>query len=220
MAYTTYKSLRNNIRLEDDEEEQEVDAKFPFLEVEKKHYRQFSQTFQAQHVHFYISKEIGDPEHYTDMIHFLNSAGATDVVSIHLNTPGGRLDTGVQIINAIQNSQAKVITILESTAYSLGSLIFLSGDEMVVNDYCLLMFHNFNSGLIGKGNELSSELEAMLQWFKSLAEDIYVPFLTPEELARITRGEDMWMQSSEIRSRLEKMIADAPTEEPAAIITP
>jgi ATP-dependent Clp protease protease subunit len=188
----------------DDEEQQEL--KFPLAELEKKPYRHFEQTYTAQHAHFYISKTIGEAEHYVDMIYRISAAGPSDVIFIHLNTPGGHLDTGVQIINAIQNSQAKVVTVLEGVAYSLGTLIFLAGDEMVVNDHCMMMFHNFNSGLIGKGNELVAELEATVSWFNSLAKDIYIPFLTEEEYERIARGEDKWMQSPEIRTRLEKMV--------------
>jgi ATP-dependent protease ClpP protease subunit len=140
------------------------------------------------------------------MIHKISAATSADTIFVHLNTPGGQLDTGVQLINAMQNSPAKVVTILESLAYSLGTLIFLAGDEMIVNDHCLIMFHNFKGGVIGKGNELTSQLEATIKWFSALAKKIYIPFLTEDEFARITRGEDLWMQSAEIRKRLDRMI--------------
>lgn len=201
MVYQYAKPQRGGV--EDDEHD---DFKFPFVDVEKKPYKQYDQTFAAQHVHFYLSKEIGPPDGYTDMVHRIVTASPSDVVFIHLNTPGGDLTTGVQIINAMQNSQAKIVTILESTAYSLGTLIFLAGDEMVVNEHCMMMFHNFNGGLIGKGNELVSELEATVKWFATLARSVYVPFLSEEEFERIVRGEDMWMQTAEIKRRLENMV--------------
>jgi len=188
------------------QEDDQDDVKFPFSEIEKKPYKMYEQAQIAQHIHFYLSKEVGEPDAYTDMIYRITVAAPQDTVYIHLNSPGGQIDTGVQIINAMQNSQAKVVTILESTAYSLATLIFLSGDEMIVNDNCMMMFHNFNGGLVGKGNELVSELEATVKWFTSLAQDIYVPFLTVEEFAQITRGEDRWMQTPEIKVRLENMM--------------
>ena len=104
----------------------------PMLGLKQKPYQQYDHVYTAQHTHFYLSKDIGEPSMYTDMIHRINMASASDVIIIHLNTPGGQLDTGVQIINAMQNSQAKIVTVLEGVAYSLGTLIFLSGDEMVV----------------------------------------------------------------------------------------
>lgn len=195
------KPARNNDGVDDDDKQ----SGLPLIALTKKPYREFAQTFSAQHIHFYISESIGAPAEYVDMIHAIASAGPSDVISIHLNTPGGQLDTGVQLVNAMQNSQAKIITCLEGSAYSLGTLIFLAGDEMVVNDNCMMMFHNFNGGLIGKGNELKSELEATIKWFEAMANDIYIPFITEEEMSRIVKGEDMWMQSPEIRTRLEVM---------------
>lgn len=186
-------------------EEDEEDRAFPFLE-KKKPYHQYDQILTAQQTHFYISKLIGAPDEYIDMIHRMAIAGPQDTIFIHLNTLGGQLDTGVQIINAMQNSQAKIITILECSAYSLGTLIFLAGDEMIVNDNCLMMFHNFSGGLMGKGNEMVSELAASVKWFLDLATDIYLPFLTEAELHKLIKGEDMWMQTPEIRTRLERMI--------------
>lgn len=190
-------------RLDEEEDPSKKEMPFPFM-PKRKPYQHFEQTFTATHIHFYISEEIGDPSDYIDMVHRIKTANPVDIVFMHLNTPGGRIDTGVQILNAIQSSQAKVVTILESTAYSLGTLIFLAGDEMVVHDNCMIMFHNFRSGVTGKGNEQASQINAQIKWFSQLAEKIYVPFLTKDELERVLRGEDIWMQSAEIRKRLEK----------------
>jgi len=190
------------------------------ISIKKKAFQHYEQTMSAQQIHFYISDELGAPDQYTDMIHRLAIAGPNDIVFIHLNTPGGRLDTGVQIINAMQNSPAKIVTVLESTAFSMGTMLFLAGDEMVVNDHCMMMFHNFKGGVVGKGNELTSQLEATVKWFAALAKKIYIPFLTEDEFDRIVKGEDIWMQSGEIRKRLDRVVNAAkpvvktPTKKP------
>lgn len=171
----------------------------------KKPYTQYDHVFTAKQVHVYISEEIIEPENYVDLIHTLNTADQNDVVYIHLNTNGGQLDTGVQIINAMQNSAASIITVLEGMAHSLGTLIFLSGDDMIVNDNCMMMFHNWRGGVVGKGNELTSELDATIKWFSSLAKRIYIPFLSEDEVKNIIRGEDIWMDSKEIKKRLAKI---------------
>ena len=208
----TYSPTRSG----DDEDDEREKLIPPHLR--KKPYQVFEQQFSAQHVHFYLSEDIGDPDAYADMIHRINVATPADVIFIHLNTPGGNLATGIQIINAMQNSQAKVVTVIESMAYSLGTLIFLAGDEMVVNDHCMMMFHNFKGGVIGKGQELVAQLDATVKWFAALAKKIYVPFLTEEEFARILRGEDLWMQSPEIRKRLDRMIKALEVKPPAKAV--
>lgn len=176
-------------------------------------YRLYEQPFQAVEYHFYLSEEITEPSNYTDMIHKISMANQSDVVYIHLNTIGGHLDTGVQLINAMANTPARVITCLEGVAHSLGTIIFLSGDEMVVNDHCMMMFHNFSAGVTGKGNEMVSELNATVKWFEQLARDIYVPFLSEEEVNRLIKGEDFWLQSSEIKQRLASIAVSAAESE-------
>jgi ATP-dependent protease ClpP protease subunit len=116
------------------------------------------------------------------------------------------LDTGIQIINAMQASKAHIITSIEANCHSLGTLIFLSGDEMVVNDNTLMMLHNFSSMTLGKGNEQHSQLEAQIKWFNTLASKLYIPFLSKIEFERVIKGEDIWLQSDEIKQRLKLMV--------------
>lgn len=199
-----YKYNIFNNKTENDDDEIPKTVPGIFIQKKKPFYC-YEQQLIAQHVHFYISGEIGAPDEYTDMIHRIMTASPNDVIFIHLNTPGGRFDTGVQIINAMKNSPAKIVTVLESSACSMGTLLFLSGDEMIVNDHCVMMFHNFKGGVIGKGQELAASVDATIKWFAALARKIYIPFLSEEEFERIVKGEDIWMQSTEIRRRLDKM---------------
>lgn len=175
-------------------------------EVEVKPYQHYEQHVARRIQHYYLSSAIEGPEQYIDMIHRIQTANPDDIVYIHLNTPGGHLDTGVQIINAIQSSPAHVTVSIEANCHSLGTLIFLAADEFIVHDNCLMMIHNFSGGVFGKGNEQQSQLEAQIKWFNTLARKLYIPFLSSDEFDRIARGEDLWLQSDDIRKRLEKMV--------------
>lgn len=175
-------------------------------EEEQKPYQHYEQLVQRRIQHYYLSSAIESPEQYIDMVHRIQTAGPDEVIYIHLNTPGGHLDTGVQIINAMQSSHAHVIVSIEGNCHSLGTLIFLAADEFIVHDNCLMMIHNYSGGVFGKGNEQQSQLEAQIKWFNSLACKLYVPFLSPDEFDRIVKGEDIWLHSDEIRRRLEKMV--------------
>jgi len=192
------------LRAEDDDNNDDDSRTVPYQK--KKAFQHFEQEYTAHQVHFYISKEIGEPDEYAEMLHRMNMATQADIIFIHLNTPGGNLDAGVQIINAMKNCDAKVVTILEGMAYSLGTLIFLAGDEMIVNDHCMMMFHTFKGGAEGKGNEILVQATATVKWFALFAKKIYVPFLTEDEFAQLISGSDFWMHSTEIRRRLNKMI--------------
>ena len=177
-------------------------------------FRRYEAQGTVRQISFYLSGEIGDPIHYTDLLYTLRSASNTDVIFLHLNTPGGNFDTGLQIINNIAASPAHVITILEARAYSMGALLFLAGDELILHDTCQLMFHNYSSALIGKGNEQQAQVLASSKWFEKVMRHVCRPFLADEELERIFKGEDIWMDSDEIRRRLHRIQKGEPSTHP------
>lgn len=178
-------------------------------------FRRYEAQGIVRQISFYLSGEIGDPILYTDLLFTLRSASENDLILLHLNTPGGNFDTGLQIINNIIASDAHVITILEARAYSMGALIFLAGDELIVHDTCQLMFHNYSSALIGKGNEQQAQVLAISKWFEKVMQHICKPFLSPEEVERILRGEDIWLDSDEIRRRLARLRKGEPSVRPS-----
>lgn len=184
--------------LRDKEEEQEE-------EKEEKPYSFYQQKLMTRQLHYYISGAIEDPSKYTEMIHLIRTTSPGDVVHLHLNTPGGLVSTGVQIISAMRASQGHVVTHLEGEACSMGALIFLTADEMVVYDDSLLMFHNYSGGAFGKGHEMTASIEATNKWYSKLANTVCTPFLTDAELTRIFDGADLWMLSDEVEVRLKKM---------------
>jgi len=171
-----------------------------------KAFQYYDQSLTSSLLTFYLSSEIVEPEHYVEMIHRIRNAGVHDLIYIILNTRGGQLDTGIQLINAMNASPATVTTVLDGECHSLGTLIFLSGDEFVINDHGLMMFHNFSGGVEGKGNEQAAQLGATIKWFAKLMKKIYYPFLSKDEIERLLRGEDIWMDSDETRTRCKRMI--------------
>lgn len=187
---------------EDAAEENEEDPKTVVTE----HFGYFEQPYGGKIHHFYLSNDLRGPQHYVQMVHILRSATPNDMVYIYLNTDGGRVDTGVQIINAMKNSQAHVCTVVEGSCCSLGTVIFLHGDEMVAEPHALFMVHNHSGGAVGKGHEYMAQATATTKWFERLARETYIGFLTPEEFDRMMKGEDFWMDSDEVNRRLKKYV--------------
>ncbi|MDK2124512.1 Clp protease ClpP [Parachitinimonas caeni] len=180
----------------------------------QRYFQRYESQIAIHQISFYLSGEIGPPLAYTDLLSSLRSANETDLIYLHLNTPGGNFDTGLQIINNVRSSPARVITVLEARAYSMGALLFLAGDELLVHDNCQLMFHNYSGSFIGKGNEQHAQVMAIGRWFEKVMSRICHPFLSREEIDHILRGEDIWMDSDEIRRRLHKMELGQPTTKP------
>lgn len=188
---------------QEEEEQSPVDRPYHFYE----------HKVTSRHLHFYISGPFEEPAKYTEMVHLIRTAQATDVVHLHLNTPGGVLSSGVQIINAMRSSYGHMVTHLEGEACSMGAILFLAGDEMVVYDNSVLMFHNYSGGMSGKGNEMTASIEAANKWYSRLARNICIPFLTEEEIEKVFQGADVWMLADEVQSRLKKMAKKLEAEE-------
>lgn len=165
----------------------------------------YEEQGRVRQISYYICGEIREPQFYTEMFYTLRTASSTDLVFLHLNSPGGDFNTGLQIINNVIASDAQVVTVLEARAYSMAALIFLAGDQLIVHDNCQLMFHTYTGIFAGKGNEQQAEGVAVSKWFEKVMNRVCVPFLAEAEVGMILRGNDVWMDSDEIHRRLSHM---------------
>lgn len=165
----------------------------------------YEQQLPVRQVSYYLCGEIDEPQFYTELFYTLRTASETDPVYLHLNSSGGDFNTGLQIINNVLASNARVVTILEARAYSMAALIFLCGDELIVHDNCQLMFHIYSGIFSGKGNEQQAEVMAVGKWFEKVMSRLCTPFLSEAEIASILKGADLWMDSDDIRRRLQRL---------------
>lgn len=173
----------------------------------------FKQVIPLTIYHFYISDVIEDHAPFYELLNTLKTAEAHDRVIIYLNCPGGALYVAIQIVNAIQTSQATVITCLDGQVCSAATLIFLAGHEYIVNKHGSFMIHNYSEGVFGKGNEIISRVKHATDWFEKLTYDIYGNFLTPEEIQGVLQGKDLWLDSDAVLERLQKKEQNEETEE-------
>jgi ATP-dependent protease ClpP protease subunit len=180
-----------------------------FLSNDPNTIKSYKQIVPVSLHHFYIVDEIEDVKPYLDLINTLKTAEAHDTIFINLNTPGGNLNTAIQIMSAIKQSSATVITCLEGSVCSAGTLIFLSGHKFMVNPNCTFMIHNYSQWTGGKGNEIALQVKYQENYFHKLAKDVYGGFLTENEIKDVLQGKDLWFESDEVISRLKALNADA-----------
>ena len=80
----------------------------------------------------------------------LEEIGNVKQINVHINSYGGEVAEGLAIYNALRNHSAKVTTICDGFACSIASVIFMAGDERIMNDSSLLMIHN--AWMFAEGN--------------------------------------------------------------------
>jgi ATP-dependent Clp protease protease subunit len=164
-------------------------------------------------VNLYLCGEIKAAEEYVEWFQLFRAAGETDIIYIRINSEGGDLFAALQIVRAIQESNATIICSVEGICMSAATLIFLSADRFELSDHTMFMFHNYSSGTIGKGGEMYDQITHFRAWSDKLFNSFYKDFLTPEEIKSMLDNKDIWLDAEEVAKRLKNRI-EADNEEP------
>lgn len=80
-------------------------------------------------------------------------------ISVYINSYGGEVAEGLAIYNSLRRHKAKITTICDGFAASIASVIFMAGDERVMNDASLLMIHNAWTVCSGNAQELRKQAD-------------------------------------------------------------
>ena len=103
----------------------------------------------------------------------LESLQGVDEITVRINSYGGEVAEGIAIYNALRNCPAKVITECAGFACSIASVIFMAGDERIMNEASLLMIHNAWSRCAGNADEHRKEADD-LDTVTQLSKQIYL----------------------------------------------
>lgn len=158
--------------------------------------------------HFYIDDDIGPNNEIRTLIRTLKTAGPSDLINIYINTGGGRLDTCLQIIHSIQNTQALVICHADGFLYSGGSLVFFAGHQLVVNPHTHFMMHDASTFHAGKFNEIDKAFKSYNTLLYRLYHDVYEPYLTAEEVDTVLSGKDLYLDGDQVTGRIERALKE------------
>lgn len=146
------------------------------------------------------------PSYYRFELEALEQAGENDHIQITTNSIGGRLDTGIEVTNAIANSKAHVHGILRSSCHSCGSIIFLACTTHEVGIASEMLLHSGEGGSVGTPSQSVKRAESYKRQVRTLFETVYSGFLTEEELDQlIEEDKEFIFGSQEISERLENM---------------
>lgn len=170
-----------------------------------KAYKIYTQRVEQKIHHVYLTESITCSEKYAELLNQLRLASVHDQFRFYLNNFGGYLHTGIQIINAINECEAKVVMVVDAPIYSMASLLALCGNEIIINDNSFLMFHDYSGGTVGKGNELFTKAINDREYTAKLFTYCAYPFLSFEEINNICEGKDLYVSAEDARKRFKKL---------------
>lgn len=162
---------------------------------------------QCVNIHeFYLSGDIESSEDYIDWFDTIRSAGENDVLKFYINSSGGDLFTAIQFMRVLSDTSATIVVSVEGACMSAATLIFLQGHQFEVSPHSMFMFHNYSSGVVGKGGEMYDRLAHEKDWSEKLLREVYSDFLTEKEITSILDNKDIWMDGDECIKRLKKKV--------------
>jgi ATP-dependent protease ClpP protease subunit len=150
----------------------------------------------------YLDGEIGEPSQYREIYHALINAGHQDLVLLHINSNGGRLDAGTQIINHIKNCKAKVVGVMHMEAASMASAIMLACNDWELNTFSTAMIHSCSYGAIGKQSDIRTRVDFTTKFNEKYIRENYTGFLTEDEIDRVLKGDDLYFDSEQLEEKL------------------
>lgn len=141
--------------------------------------------------------EISQFEEYTTFITELALMQRDDSVALYINSPGGSVDIGASILNAIKYCPATVTAVVEAPSYSMASMIALGCHNLIMFKNTFLMFHNYSQITGGKGGELMSSMAHGDANYHQLIVDTCYPFLSKSEINKIRRDQDVYIYDND-----------------------
>lgn len=153
----------------------------------------------------------------------IRSADADDLILLYFSdAPGGSMGTGQSLINAIMETPAHTVAILEGHNCSLATMIPLLCREVIVTPYTSMMLHSVSG--YSHGTMVNQERQAMFfsKLYSDFIDDVYDGFLSTEEIQDLKNGLEIYLNSEEIEERLQRRaeLMEAEAEEVAEVGTP
>jgi ATP-dependent Clp endopeptidase proteolytic subunit ClpP len=91
-----------------------------------------------------------------------------DRVNIHINSPGGIIDEGLPIFNAIQSCTKETHTYIDGIAFSMGAVIALAGKTVHAAKNSLILFHNASGWASGNAQDMRETADMLDTYDTSL----------------------------------------------------
>lgn len=118
-------------------------------------------------------------------------------MNLHVNCVGGDVFDGMAIYNVLLKRTQKTTVYVEGIAASMGSVIALAGDEVIMSENSLLMIHNAWGGTMGEADDMRKYAN-ILDKLSDESADIYVKKtgLSLEEVKDMM-DEETWLNAEE-----------------------
>ena len=118
-------------------------------------------------------------------------------LNLHINCVGGDVFEGMAIYNVLKKRTAETTVYIEGIAASMGSVVALAADKVVMAENSLFMIHNAWGGAMGEAKELKKTANLLEKISNEIA-DIYIKKTNlPYDKVKEMMDEETWLNADE-----------------------
>lgn len=139
-----------------------------------------------------ITEEINDTEETVKAIQT-----ATEDIDLYINSPGGDVFAGLNVVNAIQKAKVQVTAHVEVMAASIAGVIALACDKIEIDKNSLIMLHNCWTISSGNKKALEQDIKAM-EAIDNILHNIISENSTDDSLISQIEEGDVWLTGEEV----------------------
>lgn len=119
--------------------------------------------------------------------------GYEPMIRVHIMSEGGDVFAGLNMMNVLERSRVKVVTIAQGSCCSAATFVLLGGAErrMGKNSYCLI--HQISTEMWGNFNELKNEMKSNDKLMKMLKDMYLTKTKIPETKFKTLMKKDIYL---------------------------
>lgn len=122
-----------------------------------------------------------------------------DVVNVHINSCGGDVSEGLAIFNTLKNKGAKIVTYCDGFACSAASVVFMAGDERIMNAASLLMVHNPWTWLRGNAKDFRKQADDLDKIAQASIHAYMTKVTISEEKLKKLLDDESWLSAEDAK---------------------
>ena len=163
----------------------------------------FVKTKVSQQFTVNLDEAVVEAKYYRGVVSMLMEATEDDNVVFLINSPGGNFHGLVALLEAIKMTDATTCAVLIGECHSAASIFALHCDQVYVSDNAEMLTHGVSFGSRGKGSDVLSHVEHVAKTTEKLMRSTYKYFLTEKEINEVLGGRELYLDSDEIKRRLD-----------------
>ena len=119
--------------------------------------------------------------------------GYEPIIRVHIMSDGGDIFAGMTLMNTLESSRVKIVTIAQGSCCSAATFMLLGGAERKMGRNAYVLIHQISTEMWGNFQELKHELKSTDKFMKMLKKMYLEKTKIPEKMLKKLMKKDIYL---------------------------